>query len=62
MLSIVLFFGLAGRVGPEQSARSTCSPCTGISWMPCGLSFFTVVYVLAAEGRENGNAGIREKS
>jgi len=37
MLSIVLFFGLAGRVGPEQSARVDVLSCTGISWMPCGL-------------------------
>src|SRR2546427_6897322 len=62
MLSIVLFFGLAGRVGPEQSSRVDVLSLYWHFVDAVWVVVFTVVYVLGRWGRENGNAGIREKS
>jgi cytochrome c oxidase subunit 3 len=47
MLSIVLFFGLAGRVGPEQSARVEVLSLYWHFVDAVWVVVFTVVYVLA---------------
>src|SRR5260370_15553097 len=46
MLSIVLFFGLAGRVGPEQSARVDVLSLYWHFVDAVWVVVFTVVYVL----------------
>src|SRR6202045_437601 len=46
MLSIVLFFGLAGRVGPQQSARVDVLSLYWHFVDAVGVVVFTVVYVL----------------
>jgi len=46
MLSIVLFFGLAGRVGPEQSARVNVLSLYWHFVDAVWVAVFTVVYVL----------------
>jgi len=46
MLSIVLFFGLAGRVGPEQSARVDVLSLYWHFVDAVWVVVFTVVYIL----------------
>jgi len=59
MLSIVLFFGLAGRVGPEQSSRVDV---LSLYWHFVDAVWVVVFHCLftfwAAEEEKNGNAGI----
>jgi len=53
MLTIVLLFGLAGRVGPRTvSSRRRTFPCTGILWMPCGSLFLLLSTFWVAEEKE----------
>src|ERR1700722_2156602 len=62
MLSIVLFFGLAGRIGPEHSARVDVLSLYWHFVDAVGVIVFTVVYVLGRGGKRNGNATIHGTS
>src|SRR6516164_8704182 len=52
MLSIVLVFGIAGRVGPEQSARIDVLSLYWHFVDAVWVVVFTVVYVLGCWGKE----------
>jgi len=52
MLSIVLIFGLAGRVGADQSVALTCSLCIGILSMRYGSWSSPWFTLLGAEGKK----------
>jgi len=52
MLTIVVLFGLAGRVGPEQSARVDVLSLYWHLWMPCGSLFSLLCMFSVAEEDE----------